>query len=92
MEVFMSEQDSKMIPASGSALAPVPVNWRSRVLAVGGVVGAILGVLSAFLYLRSVQETHGNEPPPDPPKTGDAVKLGMALMAIIRTIAEWGKR
>jgi hypothetical protein len=88
----MSEQDSKMIPASDSALAPVPANWRSRVLAVGGLVGAILGVLSAFLYLRSVQETHGDEPPPTPPQTGDAVRLGMALMSIVRTVAEWGKR
>lgn len=88
----MSEQDLKMTPASDSAVEPVQANWRSRVLAVGGLVGAILGVLSAYLYLRSVQETHGDEPPPDPPKTGDAVKLGMALMAIIRTIAEWGKR
>jgi molybdopterin/thiamine biosynthesis adenylyltransferase len=91
-EQEVAEKEVKVIPAVDSSLEPVQANWRSRVLAIGGLVGAILGVLSAYLYLRSVQETHGDEPPPDLPKTGDAVKLGMALMSIIRTVAEWGKR
>lgn len=86
------EQETKMIPAPDNALEPAQANWRSRVLAVGGLVGAILGMVSAYLYVKSVQETHGDEPPPALPQTGDAVKLGIALMGIVRTISEWGKR
>lgn len=71
----------------------VPVDgWRTRALMVGGLVGAVLGLLSAYLYLRAADEAHGPGETPSGPKTGDAAKLGVALLAIVRTVAEWGKR
>jgi len=65
--------------------------WQSRVYLIGGAVGALLGLLSAFLFVRSSQEARG-ENPPEVPSTNDAVRLGMSLLSIVRTIAEWGRK
>lgn len=80
----MAEQQSDMVPMGSS--------WRTRTLMVGGAVGAVLGLLSAYLYLRAAEETHGPGESPEGPKTSDAAKLGVALLAIVRTVAEWGRR
>jgi hypothetical protein len=66
--------------------------YRARVLMIGGVVGTVLGILSAILYLRAADEVHGEDEAPHAPEAGDAVKLGVALLGIIRTITEWAKR
>lgn len=80
----MEENQQAIVPADGG--------WRARVVVMGGIIGAVLGLLSAYLYLRAAEETHGPEGTPQGPETRDAVKLGVALLAIIRTISEWGKR
>lgn len=66
-------------------------DWRPRVYLLGGAIGAVLGLLSAFLFVRASEETRG-ERQPETPSTGDAVRLGMSLLGIVRTIAEWGNR
>ncbi len=66
--------------------------YRARVLMIGGLVGTVLGIASAILYLRAADEVHGEEGAPAAPEAGDAVKLGVALLGIIRTITEWAKR
>ncbi len=66
-------------------------NWRTRVLLIGGLIGSLLGLLSAFLYIRSAEERYAGRPP-EAPGTGDTVRLGISLLSIIRTIAEWGSR
>ncbi|MGF1507549.1 MAG: hypothetical protein GYB64_13890 [Chloroflexi bacterium] len=65
--------------------------WKTQALVIGGVVGALLGVASAFLYVRSAEETHGPDRP-TPPNTGDAVRMGVSLLGIIRTVTEWGQQ
>ncbi len=74
------------------AIAPTEGNWRPRVFLIGGLAGALIGLLSAYLYVRSVEETHGEAVSPSSPKASDAVKLGISLLGIIRTITEWGRR
>ncbi len=74
------------------AIQPLEQGWRTRVLLVGGLVGAILGVISAFLYVRAADEQRGGDEPPVGPGPGDAVRLGISLLGIIRTITEWGSR
>jgi hypothetical protein len=73
-------------------IVPVDGGWRTRTLMMGGLAGAVLGLLSAYLYLRAADETHEQGNIPSGPETRDAAKLGVALLAIVRTIAEWGKR
>lgn len=65
--------------------------YRARVLLIGGAVGTVLGLVSAIMYLRASEEVHGEEAP-HAPEAGDAVKLGVALLGIIRTITEWAQR
>ncbi len=69
----------------------VDPDWRTRIYAVGGAMGAALGLLSAYLYVRAAEEQH-TDLAPEPPTTGDTVRLGISLLAIIRTITEWGAR
>lgn len=66
------------------------MDWKSRALLTGGVAGSIIGLLAAFLYIRSAEEKYGTQTPPSP-NTGDTVRLGVSLLTIIRTITEWGK-
>ncbi|HEC22365.1 MAG TPA: hypothetical protein ENI95_05545 [Chloroflexi bacterium] len=72
-------------------LVPVEENWRARVFLLGGAVGTALGLLSAYLYVRAAEKTYGDEAP-QAPEPRDAVKLGMLLLSIVRTITEWGSR
>ncbi len=65
-------------------------DWKSKALLTGGVAGSLVGLLAAFLYIRSAEEKYGPELPPAP-NTGDTVRLGVSLLSIIRTITEWGK-
>ena len=78
---------------SGSERAIVSAgeDWRTPIFVLGGVVGAVLGLLSAYLYVRTAEEEHGGHAPAIP-KTGDALRLGASMLAIVRTITEWGRR
>jgi hypothetical protein len=71
---------------------PAGGDWRTRTFVLGGVVGAVLGLLSAYLYVRTAEEEHGEGQPPATPQTGDALRLGLSVLGIVRTITEWGKR
>lgn len=73
-------------------IVPVDTGWRTRALMMGGLIGAVVGLLSAYLYLRAADETHESGEAPAGPETRDAARLGVALLAIVRTIAEWGRR
>ncbi|MGD1996026.1 MAG: hypothetical protein PVH62_04555 [Anaerolineae bacterium] len=70
------------------------MNLRKRVLVLGGVFGALLGVSAAYLYLRSasveVDESGEERLPPIQP--ADALKIGLGLLTAIRQIAGLGQR
>jgi uncharacterized membrane protein len=66
--------------------------YRARVLMIGGAVGTVLGIISAIMYLRAYDEVHEEDGTPAAPEAGDAVKLGVALLGIMRTITEWAQR
>lgn len=65
--------------------------FRTRVIIMGGIIGTALGILSAILYLRAAEEAHG-EDTPSVPRPRDALRLGISLISIIRTITDWGKK
>lgn len=69
------------------------MNLKTRVMIIGGVVGALLGVGAAYLYLQSsgVQvDDEGNErlPAVQPAK---ALTLGLGVMTLLRQIAGLGR-
>ncbi len=64
-------------------------SWRTKTLIVGGIIGALVGVGTAYLLARTAEESHGG-----PPKisTGDAIKSAIGIVGIVRGIASLGDR
>jgi len=57
-------------------------NWKPKVLAIGGVVGALVGVAAAYMLIqRSEEDT--------PPRisAGEGVKLGVLVFGLLKSIA-----
>lgn len=69
------------------------MNLRTRVLMMGGIVGALLGVGAAYVYLRSVpiqvDETGKERLPPVQP--GEALRAGLGVLTAMRQIAGLGQ-
>lgn len=68
------------------------MNLRTRVLLFGGIIGALLGVGVAYLYLRSapiqVDESGQERLPAISP--GEAVRVGLGILTAIRQIISLG--
>jgi hypothetical protein len=63
------------------------VNTKTRTLLIGGGIGVLVGVLAGLLYFNSnvkVDES-GKEQLPAP-TPGDALKLGLSLLGLLRLI------
>lgn len=61
-------------------------NWKGKVLILGAVVGAAVGVTAAYLFTQKADEL---ESKPEL-STGDGVKLGLLLLGLVRQIVELG--
>ena len=69
------------------------MNVRTRVLIVGGVLGALLGVGAAYLYVRSVPlvvDEEGRErlPAVQPAR---ALALGLGVLTLLKQITGLGQ-
>jgi gas vesicle protein len=71
------------------AIVPADV-WRRRAMIIGGLVGSLLGVAAAYLFVRAAEES--GEGSRERIATGDAVKVGVSVMSLVRQIAELGAR
>jgi hypothetical protein len=62
-------------------------------LVIGGVIGGLVGVLAAHLYLRSVPVEAGDEGEAELPSVqpGDAIKLSLGILTVLRQIAGMGE-
>jgi hypothetical protein len=60
---------------------------------IGGIVGALIGVLAAHLYLRSASPGPGEEEKLELPavQPGDAIKLSLGILAVLRQITGMGE-
>ena len=64
------------------------LDWKTKALIVGGVVGALVGVGAAYLYIRNIEEA-GEEPQLE---TKDALQLGVSLVSLVKQIANLGSK
>jgi len=64
------------------------LSWKAKALLVGGAVGAIVGLGTAYLYIRNIEES-GEEPQVG---TKDALQVGVAVVALVRQIANMGNK
>jgi hypothetical protein len=61
-------------------------DWRTKVMVVGGILGALAGVGGAYLLIQNAERS-GRQVKVSP---GDGVKLGVLLMGLLRQVAELG--
>jgi hypothetical protein len=72
------------------------MNTRQKSIIVGAVLGASLGVLGGYLFTRGLELPREDEEPQGlslrsvPP--GDLVKVFIAIMGVLRGVAELGER
>ena len=62
-------------------------SWKTKTYIIGAVAGALLGVGTAFLLARSSNERTGGPPEVT---TMDALKVGVAVIGLVRGIASLG--
>jgi len=65
------------------------MNLRNKALIIGGLVGGALGVLAAWIYMRTAKEEEA-APKAIPP--GKMVKLGLSIMEVLRQVATLSER
>lgn len=65
--------------------------WRNRTLIIGGVIGIMVGVLSALLYMRAADEHIRKQGGPPPAQNGELIGLALAILAVVRQISELGR-
>jgi galactitol-specific phosphotransferase system IIC component len=72
------------------------MNPRQKSMIIGGVLGAVMGVLGGYLFTRGLELPREEEEPQRlslrsvPP--GEMVKLFIAIMGVLRGVAELGER
>ena len=59
-------------------------NWKIKVMLIGTVIGAVVGLGTAYLLARTAEESHDGPPKI---KTGDALKAGVNIIGVMRGIA-----
>lgn len=73
------------------SLEPHDSNWRMRAMLAGGIIGSLIGTVAAYLYVRASEETTQDGAPPRL-DTREAISIGMALVRMVRLIADMGTR
>ncbi len=62
---------------------------RARVFLIGGLSGALVGLIGAWLYLRSAQSTCRSDRPF--PAPAELFRLSLSIVAVLRQIAALGQ-
>ncbi len=65
-------------------------SWKQRTYVMGVGLGAFIGMMSAYLFVRSAEE-NPELGRPAPIQTGTLISLLLAVLALVRQIAESGK-
>jgi hypothetical protein len=71
------------------------MKMRQKVLIAGGIAGALVGLAAAYLYIKSnetqIQAVEEGEGEMDKVKPGEAMTIGLALLGVLRQIANLGQ-
>ena len=69
------------------------MNSRNKAVIIGGLVGSALGVLAAWLYIRTPREEQEEEAaPPQAIAPGKMFRLGLSIMEVLRQVATLGEQ
>ncbi|NJD58294.1 MAG: hypothetical protein C3F13_00920 [Anaerolineales bacterium] len=82
----MDAQDN--IIAEQNQLTEVDTAWTGKILAIGGVLGALTGLAAAYLLVQRSKKM-GERPTLE---LGEGIKLGVLLFGLLRNIALLGDR
>ena len=66
------------------------MNSRNKTLIIGGLVGSALGILAAWLYVRTAREDEAK--PSEAVPSGKMVKLGLSIMEVLRQVTALGEQ
>lgn len=69
--------------------SPTAPDWKTRTYIMGIGLGALVGLVSAYLFNRAAEESEDGKPQPIP--TGTLLGLVLSMLTLIRQIAESGK-
>ena len=63
-------------------------NWKTKTLVVGTVIGALVGVASAYLLVKRAESEEKQ------PKltAGEGVQVGLGVLGLIKLIAGFGEQ
>lgn len=65
---------------------------KTRVLLLGVGFGALVGLVSSYLYTRAAEEADGADAAtPRPVSTGQLLAIVLAILGLVRQVAELGK-
>jgi hypothetical protein len=62
-------------------------NWKTKILIVGAIIGAITGMGAAYLLVQRA-ERRGEHLKLG---TGEGIKLGMGVLGLLRQVGELGE-
>ena len=65
------------------AVVPADANWKPKVLVVGTVLGALVGIGAAYLLIQRAE----NKDDTVHVGAGEAVKIGVLILGLLRSIA-----
>ncbi len=66
----------------------VDATWTGKILAVGGVLGAVTGLAAAYLLVQRSRKL-GERPTLE---LGEGIKLGVLIFGLLRSVAVLGER
>jgi hypothetical protein len=61
------------------------MTWKNRALLMGVILGALSGLGAAVLYIRSVEESGGENP--KKVATGDVLKTVISVFTLIKQVS-----
>lgn len=71
----------------------ITTSWKSRTYINGAIIGLAVGALGAYLYARAAEEdAERNGGVPSKIPTAQLLSIALAVLGLIRQIAEAGKK
>ena len=69
-----------------SDIEPKSDTWKTKTLAIGAVLGALVGISAAYLLVQKAERENGKVNVP----TGDGLKIGLTVLGLLRQVAQLG--